>query len=307
MIISALNRSPPAPQWSVLFWLGLATGVAIWLGRREAPPLLDRVTGPMERWDRKVAWSVAGAVLLVLLAIAALVLIRFPNSGDEYAYVLQAMTYAQGRLWAEAPSAPEHFALIRFIAKDGMWVSAYQPGWALLMTPAAVLRLPLWIVNPILGAAMLLTFHCVALRLVAKRAAWIATLALATSAFFLFNFASYFSHGAAALAGLLFALFADRYLKEGRVVLAVLAGLCLGYLGFIRAFNAALFAAPFVAALLITPCTSARDRLSALAIGSTASAGTQPSASCTGCRISSSGPGSRGILQAAASSGECVA
>ena len=253
MVMTAVARGPSTSEWSLLLWPGLATAVAIWLGHQGAEPLFDRLAAPLGRWDRRVAWALAGGVLVFTLVMAVVVLGRFPNSGDEYAYVLQAQTYAQGRLWVDAPSPPAFFALERFVAKNGIWVSSYQPGWALLLAPAALLHLPLWIVNPVLASGMLLAFHVLARRLLSERGAWIATLAMATSSFFLFNFASYFSHGAAALAGVLFAICADRYLREGRAVLALLAGLCLGYLGFIRAFNAALFALPFVVALLMTP------------------------------------------------------
>ena len=233
--------------------LTLAVAAAVWWGRPGALVLVERLAAPMVWPGRRALWTLTAATLAALLLVAVFVLDRFANSGDEYAYILQAQTYAQGRLWAQAPPLPDFLEFSRFFAKDGVWISPYQPGWAALLAPAAAAGFPLWAVNPLLGAATVPAFFGLARQLLDRPAAWLATLALASSPFFIFNFASYFSHGAAGLAGILFALFAIRYLKTGRATAALLAGLFLGYLGFVRAFNAALFAIPFGITLLLTP------------------------------------------------------
>jgi hypothetical protein len=233
--------------------LTLVTLAALWFGRPGATALVDRLVAPMATSSLRPLWVLIGATFLALVFVAVVVLDRFPNSGDEYAYVLQARTYALGRLWVEAPPLPDFFSFSRFFAKDGIWVSPYQPGWSLVMAPAAAVGLPLWIVNPLLGAATVAAFFVLARQVLERPAAWIATLALVTSPFFLLNFGSYFSHGIGALTAILFAIFANRYLRLGTASAAILAGVFLGYLGFVRAFNAVLLAVPFGLALLATP------------------------------------------------------
>jgi hypothetical protein len=232
-------------------WLTLATVVAAWSVRPGAGSLLGALEAVGRR--RGAVFVVMAATLAALLLIARFALDRFPNSGDEYAYILQAQTYAGGRLWAPAPPLPEYFRLERYFAKDGIWISPYQPGWALVLAPFAAVGFPLWAVAPLLGALTVPIYFRLAERLVGRRAAWIALLALVCAPFFLLNFASYFSHGPAALAGVGFALFGVRYLQTGRWSDALIAGACVGYLGFIRAFNAVFFVLPYGLTLLMTP------------------------------------------------------
>jgi hypothetical protein len=255
--ISALAQWTFVEEMAVLFASGPALIlVAFWAlkaGRPGARPLYLRLTEPFEGWGARAVWIFAAAAFVALLAIACLVLDRFPNSGDEYSFVLQAQTYASGRLWVTPPPLVEHFELNRFFAKDGKWISPYEPGWAAALAPFAALRIPLWAVSPLLGALTVGGFFALARRFLARREAWAATILLAASAFFLFTFASYFSHGAVALAGVAFALAALSYLKTGDPTKALLAGLCVGFMGFVRPFNAAIFAAPFCVALLFSP------------------------------------------------------
>ena len=233
-------------------WYVLATAGAIWLGRAGAPALLDVLVEPIRRLDRRALVWLGLATFVVLLLVARLVLDAFPNSSDEYAYVLQAETYANGDLWVDAPSLPEAFKLDRVVAKDGRWISIYQPGWAALMALPVAVGLPPWSVNPIVGIALLWSFYVLSRRYVSLESAWLATLAMVSSSFFLLNQGSYFSHGIAAVASVGFALFGSRYLERGEARLAIISGLFLGFLGFTRAFNAAIVAAPFGVALLIT-------------------------------------------------------
>ena len=61
---------------------------------------------------RRLVCLVGGPLLtLTLVAINQIVLLDFPNSGDEYVYLYQAETLAAGRLWNQAPPSPEIFAL----------------------------------------------------------------------------------------------------------------------------------------------------------------------------------------------------
>ena len=234
-------------------WFAMATAVAIWLGRSGSLPLLDRLVAPVRRHPRRTEQVLLAVLLVVLLFMSRWVLDGFLNSGDEYSYFLQAQTFASGHLWLKQPSPASAFELLRFVERDGKWLSIYQPGWSLILTAPVALGLPLWPVNPILGALTAFFFFRLARRLVRLEAALLVTLGLCTSSFFLFNFGSTFSHGAGALTSVLFVLCGVRFLEEGDAHLAFLAGVALGALGFIRAINAVILVMPFVLAVLMTP------------------------------------------------------
>ena len=221
--------------------------------RAHAPELSGANLSLLVRAGGRATVAAVLTALATLAWTAGVVLGGFPNSGDEYAYALQAQTYAAGRLWVESPVLPDAFRLARFLSKDGIWVSQYQPGWALLMSPAAALGLPLWLVNPLIGTALLFAFFRLAAGYVSREMSWVATLTLGTSAFFLLNLGSFFSHGATALAAVLSALCVARYLRHGGWRWAVLAGVLAGCIGFTRILNAVVLLVPITTAMLLTP------------------------------------------------------
>ena len=230
----------------------LASGIGLVLTGPRAIDLVAPVLLQFAKSSARTKFLFVGLVLIGLLVVARFVLGAFPNSGDEYAYLLQAQTYAQGRLWVHPPPLADAFALGRFQVKDGMWLSQYEPGWALLLTPTILLGVPPWIVNPILGVGLLVAFWALSKEQMGEAAAAAGVLAMAGSAFFILNAASYFSHVACALWGVLYALFAVRYLQSGRRRHAVVAGVFLGLLGLTRPFNAIVFALPFIVTLAMS-------------------------------------------------------
>ena len=123
----------------------------------------------------------------------------------------------------------------------------------MILTPAAALDLPLWIVNPIIGAATLLAFFYLARRYVSRESAWIGMLALGVSSFYILNSGSYFSHSLTALYGVVFALLGSRYIARGEIWCAVAAEICIGLMGITRTQNAAIFTISFAIALAMTP------------------------------------------------------
>lgn len=233
--------------------LTLAAAAALWWGRTGAEPLLALLVHPARKHPAAAIALVAGLSVPLLLLLARGALDAFPTSSDEYAYILQAKSYAQGRLWADPPPLHESFRQLRVVVKEGIWISAYQPGWPALLSLFERIGAPLWIVNPLVGGANLLAFFALARTRLRVEFAFLATLALLSSSFFLLNLASYFAHGFAALAAILFVLCGRRFLAGLDLRWALAAGACLGLLGVTRTFNAAVFAIPFVYALLIRP------------------------------------------------------
>lgn len=239
-------------RWLLVGLLPLSAA-ALWLGVPRACMMVDILVVPIRRF------GLCAVVMFVLLAMAAFIIVAryvlnaFPNSGDEFAYVMQAQTYAQGRLWLDPPPLVEAFRSFRFFDVGDKWVSQYSPGWAMLMAPAGALGLPLWIVSPLIGAATLVAFFTLARRYVSRESAWIGMLLLGVSSFFILNSGSYFSHTLTAFCGVVFALFGLRYVERGEIWCAVVAGVCIGLMGLTRTQNAVIFSAPFAITLAMTP------------------------------------------------------
>jgi hypothetical protein len=136
----------------------------------------------------------APVYLLFLVGIGSLVLQRFPNSGDEYVYLYQAATLADGRLSNAAPPVPEAFTFNYITRRGDRVFSTFPPGWPLALGLAARLRVPAWLVNPICGVLSLVLVWALAAELQGMRIGPLAAGLVASSGFFAFNAASYFSH-----------------------------------------------------------------------------------------------------------------
>lgn len=143
---------------------------------------------------RLLAWLGAPLMTALLVGINQLVLLDFPNSGDEYVYLYQARTLAAGRLWNPAPPVADLFSF-NYIAHDaGRAYGTFPPGWPLLLAAGIWIGLPAWVVNPLVGTLTLALVWRLGERLHGPRVAVLATGLVAVSPFFLFNAASYFSH-----------------------------------------------------------------------------------------------------------------
>lgn len=178
------------------------------------------------------------------------VLDRFPNSADEHVYRFQAETLAKGRLWNPLPRPPQFFSFRHIAERDGKWVGRFPPGWPGLLAAAEAVRVPSWLVSPLLGALSLGVLFLHARRLHGSGVALVTTAGVLGSAFFVFNAASYFSHVPTLLFCLLFHLFGLRHLERGAAAPALLAGLAIGCAFLIRPFTAVLVSAPLAVAFL---------------------------------------------------------
>jgi hypothetical protein len=141
-----------------------------------------------------VAFVLAPATTVLLVAINRLVLLDFPNSGDEYNYLYEAQTLAAGRLWNPPPPVPELFATNYVVEEPTRAFSSFPFGWPVALALAIRLGLPPWLVNPLLGTATLGLLWWLGARLYSPRVGIVAAVLVGVSPFFLFNAASYFSH-----------------------------------------------------------------------------------------------------------------
>jgi hypothetical protein len=167
----------------------------------------------------------AGVLLLQLgltLATALWTLRDFPNSADEYAYVLSAELFAEGRLAAPSPAPRDAFAFTH-VLNDGKYYGKYPPGWPALLAAGVKAGVP-WLVNPLLGLLGVALTAALAREVFSEREAKIVLLLALGNPFLVFNAASYFSHP------------------------ACLAGVGLSLLGLVRTLPAPRAAAPWLVA-----------------------------------------------------------
>ena len=212
------------------------------------------------------AWKRAVLVIPVafVLALFAHVVIieRFPNSGDEYAYLWQATAFASGHITAASPEPQDAFRLNHVGDVNGKRFSKYPPGWPLLLAGGVWLGAP-GLVNPLLAALALAGIYRLACSWVGRRAAALGTAVTATSPFFLLNAGSYHSHPSCLFAVTSLALALTWAEEQPGPVPMLLAGASFGLAVLIRPYTALLLSVPLLVAfgptLLLGPRAEGRN------------------------------------------------
>lgn len=191
------------------------------------------------------------ASTIILLSFAASIYISFrtlesfPNSSDEYAYLSQAKTMSEGKLWEASHELHDFFYFNHIANKDGIAVSRFPPGWPVILASGYYIGLNPLFVNPILGAVLLIVFFSFVNRFYNPRIALWSLLALALSSFYIFNSASFFSHTSCALFTLGFVYGCYLYFDKPRPRYLLMAGFCLALVAITRYFTAVLVFLPF--------------------------------------------------------------
>lgn len=181
-----------------------------------------------------------GGFLLLYLLVGSLVLKRFANSGDEYAYLVQAKIFAAGRLWVPAPPKElrRAFALDHMVDRKGRRCSKYTPGWPLLLSLGESARMA-WALNAVLGALTLFFVFRLTTLLIDRKTGWLALVFLGASPFFMFNSASYMSHSSSLLFQVLALYAAAHGLLHRSLGSCFLAGAAVGFAFLIRPLDSA--------------------------------------------------------------------
>lgn len=149
---------------------GWISGTAVVLGAavvlailaRSIPALwpADRVRA-LGRWTETRRVPLASVVaLLALIAYAVVARMIFngrPIVIDEIAQLMQAQTFAHGRLWMPAPAHPEFFSSLQMVTTQGRVFSQYPPGGPAALTPLTMLGAA-WLTGPVAGALSVLAF-----------------------------------------------------------------------------------------------------------------------------------------------------
>jgi hypothetical protein len=210
--------------------------------------LYDRVVRTCDA-ALKRPWITVGILatgtFAVLAWMATSVLLRFPNSGDEYCYLYQVRAWLDGRAWFPALPLQEFFDFGHIRVLDGRVFSVFPPGWPAVLYAAALAGVPAWLVNPILGALTVVVFFAVARRWYEPRVVLMALVATLVSAFFLLNSASYYAHTFTLLVTLVFASAALRGSDGDGLALGIVAGAAFGAAFAARFFTAVMCGLPF--------------------------------------------------------------
>ncbi len=165
-------------------------------------------------WCGHHVWALATITALGLAVGSHVVYHAYPLSLDEHTVVFQSKIFAAGRLSGYFPPELIDWLIPQFFQgrffgvsyQTGDVVSAYWPGFSLLLTPFTALGYP-WLLNPLIGAATVLLMHRLATVLFEdpECAGYVALLTLASPAVTV-NAISYYSMPAHFLANGIFLL-----------------------------------------------------------------------------------------------------
>jgi len=236
-------RNEPQAAWLAIAVVLASAALARW----------GRVPGSVVSRLAADPRSFVAVITLVLAAAALLVYRAHPLSMDEYAPLFQARVFARGRLAAQVPPElvprliPDFPRWFIEAAPSGAMLSAYWPGFALLLTPFVWIGCP-WLLNPLLGGATLLLAWRLAGRLwPGTTAAGWAVLFTAASPAFSVNAISFYALAAHLAASLCFAVL----VIEDRLFLAGVVGSLA--LALHNPLPHTLFALPWIAWLAWRP------------------------------------------------------
>lgn len=211
--------------------------------------------------DRLIDWlarhplRTALVVFIALCAGSLLVYHDYPLSMDEYAPLFQSEVFASGHLaakyppnlldWLIPPITQNYFFFVSH--NTGQAISAYLPGFALLLTPFTYFGIP-WAANPTIGAITLVALHRLAFSLTGdlRTAGWAMLFSLA-SPIFVVNAISYYSMSAHLLLNVLFTLALLKRTHGWALVAGLVGGLALV---LHNPFPHTLYALPWLAWLL---------------------------------------------------------
>ncbi len=227
-----------------------------WLAVRAIPfgalhrfrALFERVLGPdvpfgddiAPRIDR-FAWRTAFTVFVVCALLAVFVYQRHPHLQDEVAYLLQARTFASGRVALPNPPVPSAFELYLIASSVHGWYSPVPPGLGVAFVPGVWLGAT-WLVNPLFTAANVVLLYLVLQPLYGRRVARLSTLLFATSPWNLFLGMTFMPHAVTLFLALAATLGVIATRRTGLARWTWLGGLALGVLATVRQLDAMVMA-----------------------------------------------------------------
>ncbi len=195
---------------------------------------LERLTGR----ERLALGILVVAVVVGLSLWIHAVALPIPAVSDEAIYLWQARLLASGELTAPAPPHPGAFKLPGLLVHDGKRLSQYPIGYPLALAPWVRAGIP-WALNVLLAGLSVLLYHGLARRIDGRGAAWVGTLLLSLSPYFVSVSTLFLGHTLTLFLTLvLLVALRRREVAGGSARWAACAGAAVGY---------ALNVSPFVA------------------------------------------------------------
>jgi hypothetical protein len=241
---------PEVRAWLAIggWWMALAAAAVGLALHRAGQPLGALLMRPRTSIFAALAFAVAlGSGAWAHFAIEKGV----PDVPDELSYLHQARGFADGELAPASPPLEEFYYTSWAIHDGGRWYSVFPPGYGALLALGVLAGVP-WLVNPLLGALLVLILFALARDLSGGDGpvARLAILVYLASWFRLMHAGSFMSHPTAALLTVLAVLGAWRgVVAGGSRGWAALAGVAGALLLATRPLNAVLLAVvlvPFV-------------------------------------------------------------
>lgn len=235
-----------------LFWIVVL--LLAWVLLRTKPAFLTRIEDYGKRLSRKRGLMVASVVFAALAfrALALLVIpIPEPWVHDEHSYLLQAKTFASGRVTNPTPAGWEHIEAFHVNMRP-TYQSMYPPGQALFLAAADVVH-----VNPWWGVWLSVALMCGAVCWMLQ--GWMPPQwALLGSLFCVIRFSifsywvnSYFGGAVAAMGGALLLGSLVRLRRTPRIRYGLIFALGLAILANTRAYEGFLFSIPATIAFAV--------------------------------------------------------
>jgi hypothetical protein len=231
----------------------IVIGVAIVLAiasRRVSGVWRDGALEPLPRWADSHAIAFGCLVAVSALSIYAIVAFgvfsRVPISIDELVQLVQAKTFASGRLWRPASPTPEFFSVLNMVDSNGRYYGQFPPGGPAMLAMGVLFGAP-WLVGPVCGAVSVAAFWSYVRTVERQREVAVgAVLLFAIAPFAVFMSGSHMNH-VPTLMWLVVAMAAmARVMSSDRPVpgFALLNGFALGCAATIRPVDALAFALP---------------------------------------------------------------
>lgn len=193
-------------------------------------------------WDRRLPWIAAGIALVLSAAISRWVLEGVPHIDDSISHLFQAKVFASGQLSAPAPPDSAAFQVDEILIDGPRWFGYAFPGWPAVLSLGVLAGVP-WIVNPLLGAALVLLAHALVKRWYDAGHANLVAVLLAVSPWHLFMSAEFMGHGVTAVLGTAGLYAVSRERESGAGHWALVAGLLWACLVLVRPLDAILYGA----------------------------------------------------------------
>lgn len=257
-IVNWLPAGHSAPWYSIVAgeWASgsaIVIGVAIVLtivSRRVEGVWRDGALEAIPMWADHHPMGFGAVLCLASFAIYAIVasavFSRVPISIDELVQLVQAKTFASGRLWQPASPTPEFYSVLNMVDASGRYYGQFPPGGPAMLAVGVVIGAP-WLVGPVCGAVSVAAFWSYVRIVEPRRGVAVgAALLFAVTPFAVFMSGSHMNH-VPTMMWLTVALAAmARTMSSPRPTpgFALLSGFSLGCAATIRPVDALAFALP---------------------------------------------------------------